>query len=56
MDTKNLQNQIAVLEAQIEALPKGSVAKKSVNGKRLGGEECSVEEELLTKLTKMLEV
>ena len=33
MDTKNLQNQIAVLEAQIEALPKGSVAKKSVNGK-----------------------
>ena len=30
--------------------------KKSVNGKRLGGEECSVEEELLTKLTKMLEV
>ena len=33
MDTKNLQNQIAELEAQIEALPKGSVAKKSVNGK-----------------------
>ena len=33
MDTKNLQNQIAELEVQIEALPKGSVAKKSVNGK-----------------------
>lgn len=33
MDTKKLQNQIAELEAQIEALPKGSVAKKSVNGK-----------------------
>lgn len=33
MDTKNLQNQIAELEEQIEALPKGSVAKKSVNGK-----------------------
>lgn len=33
MDTKNLQNQIAELEAQIETLPKGSVAKKSVNGK-----------------------
>ena len=33
MDTKNLQNQIAEFEAQIEAMPKGSVAKKSVNGK-----------------------
>lgn len=33
MNTKNLQDQIAKLEAQIEALPKGSVAKKNVNGK-----------------------
>lgn len=33
METKNLQNQIAELEAQIEAMPKGSVAKKNINGK-----------------------
>lgn len=33
MDTKNLQCQIAELEAQIETLPKGTISKKNVNGK-----------------------
>ena len=33
MNTKNLQNQIDELEAQLEALPKGSVTQKIINGK-----------------------
>lgn len=33
MDNKKMQNLIAKLEAQVEAMPKGSVAKKSINGK-----------------------
>ncbi len=33
MDTMNIQNRITELEARIETLPKGSIAKKSINGK-----------------------
>lgn len=33
MDTENLKNEIDELEVQLEALPKGSVVKKSISGK-----------------------